>query len=61
MSEKEGWDLMADTPCSLLGLVTVYEFKNLKAYHEYWWKEEKIDFRGKLSEEKPLYTSVISQ
>ncbi|SES07770.1 hypothetical protein SAMN04488559_12816 [Isobaculum melis] len=52
---------MADTPCSLLGLVTVYEFKNLKAYHEYWWKEEKIDFRGKLSEEKPLYTSVISQ
>ena len=60
-AEKDGWDFMADTPCSLLGIIAIYEFKNPKLYSEYWWKEEKIDFRKNLSKERPEYISVIKR
>ena len=39
-AEKEGWDFMADTPCGLLGVVSIYEFKKPEKYEEYWWRVE---------------------
>lgn len=28
-AEKDGWDFMAESPCALLGVVSIYEYKNL--------------------------------
>ena len=57
-AEKNGWDFMADSPCGLLGIVTIYEWKNPKSYHEYWWKIDKPDLVNTLSKEVPQYKSV---
>ncbi|WP_202123118.1 hypothetical protein, partial [Escherichia coli] len=52
-AEKNGWDFMADTPCGLLGLIAIYEYKEPTHYHEYWWKEEQQDLVRYLSKTTP--------
>ncbi|APR86767.1 hypothetical protein A7982_12116 [Minicystis rosea] len=47
-AEKDGWDFKSDSPCGLLGLIAIYEFKHPTIYSEYWWKEEGEDIYGNL-------------
>lgn len=37
-AEKDGWDFMADSPCALLGVISIYEFQDPKEFKEYWWR-----------------------
>lgn len=37
-AQRSGWDFMADSPISLLGLVAIYEHKSPQTYAEYWWR-----------------------
>lgn len=59
-AEKDGWDFMADSPCSLLGIISIYEFKKPSRYEEYWWREEGIS-DVQLSSVPPRYTSVVDR
>ncbi|MBD1229592.1 hypothetical protein [Xenorhabdus griffiniae] len=58
-AEKDGWDFMADSPCGLLGVISIYEFKQPAEYKEYWWRDEEKDLLNNLSHTPPEYTSVI--
>ncbi|MDN0088686.1 hypothetical protein QVN42_15100 [Yersinia nurmii] len=58
-AEKDGWDFMADSPCGLLGVISIYEFKKPEKYQEYWWRDEDKDLLETLSDTPPEYTSVI--
>jgi hypothetical protein len=57
-AEKDGWDFRAESPCGLLGVVAIYEFKNPGAYSEYWWKEGGENVFLNISHEQPAYTPV---
>ncbi len=53
-AERGGWDFMAESPTSLLGVVAIYEYRNPSRYAEYWWREEgPADFRNLPSKPKP--------
>ena len=58
-AEKDGWDFVANTPCALLGLVAIYEYKMPEHYYEYWWKDEKLDLIKSISKHAPEYESII--
>ena len=60
-AQKNGWDFMAYSPCGLLGLVNIYEFKKPAIYKEYWWRDNEKDLLDNLSRKKPKYISVINQ
>ncbi|MFC5474361.1 hypothetical protein [Paraherbaspirillum soli] len=57
-AEKNGWDFKAESPCGLLGIVTIYEFKNPGQYSEYWWKEEGENVFRNISHEQPAYVPI---
>lgn len=57
-AEMNGWDFWADTPCGLLGLVAIYEFKQPAEYSEYWWREEGPDLYNQLPKRPTTYRSV---
>ena len=57
-AEKDGWDFTADTPCGLLGVVGIYEFKQPEEYEEYWWREEGPDLYHQLPRQPRAYRSV---
>lgn len=59
-AERDGWDFMADSPCALLGVVSIYEFKKPDKYEEYWWREEDTS-KGQLGSAPPRYTSVVDR
>jgi len=51
IAEKNGYDFMAYNPVELLGLISIYEFKEPKASPEpYWWSIDGSD----------IYTELIS-
>lgn len=58
-AEKNGWDFMADSPCALLGLISIYEFKNPTTWGEYWWRDNEKDLLDNLSKKKPEFISVM--
>ncbi|MDE9564476.1 hypothetical protein KKI93_10445 [Xenorhabdus bovienii] len=58
-AEKDGWDFMADSPCGLLGIISIYEFKRPEEYKEYWWLDEEKDLLNNLSNKSPVYKSII--
>ncbi|MCA9680702.1 MAG: hypothetical protein KC457_00785 [Myxococcales bacterium] len=59
-AERDGWDFMADSPVSLLGLVAMFEHENPARYQEYWWRTPgAIDLSELPSSPKP-YVSVIN-
>ena len=60
-AQKNGWDFMAYSPCGLLGLVNIYEFKKPEIYKDYWWRDKEKDLLDNLSRKKPKYISVIYQ
>ena len=39
-AQRDGWDFAADNPVSLLGLVTIFEYKNPSEYTSRWWEIE---------------------
>jgi hypothetical protein len=39
-AERDGWDFRSPSPCGLLGLVAIFEFKQPAGFVEYWWREE---------------------
>jgi hypothetical protein len=53
LAERDGWDFQSETPCGLLGLVAIFEYKQPDAYGEYWWKEDDPALYGNLPE-RPL-------
>jgi hypothetical protein len=56
--QRDGWDVVADSPIALLGLVSIIEHQNPAEYAEYWWRhEDGVDFRA-LPTDPPAYTSV---
>jgi hypothetical protein len=60
-AERNGWDLMAENPISLLGLVALLEHRSPDIYKEYWWKSEgSLDYRA-LPEEPPNYISITKR
>lgn len=38
-AKKDSWEFVADSPLSLLGLVTVYEIKKPETDKDYWWND----------------------
>jgi hypothetical protein len=57
-AEKNGWDLCANSPIELLGLVALYEWKRPKSYKEYWWLENGPQLISKLPTKAPRYQPV---
>ena len=57
-AEKNGWDFMSDSPCGLLGLISIYEYVNPRTYEEYWWRVNDKDLSHDLGVIKPSYKSV---
>ncbi|WP_194205149.1 hypothetical protein [Superficieibacter sp. 1612_C1] len=60
-AEKDGWDFMAESPCALLGIVSIFEYKKPSSYSEYWWKLEEKKLFPDTKTEKPSYISVIEK
>ncbi len=58
-TEKDGWDFMAESPCGLLGVVTIFEFVQPEQYDEYWWKVDDEDIYANLAKKPKEYISVI--
>jgi hypothetical protein len=57
-AERDGWDFWAENPCSLAGLIAIYEFKRPTAYREYWWKIDGEDLFGNLPGRPTPFRSV---
>ena len=52
-AEKDGWDFFSDSPCGLLGLVTIFESTKPPEFQEYWWRREGEELYGHLPDEPP--------
>jgi hypothetical protein len=50
-AQKNGWELLADNPIELLGLVSIYEYHSPKKRVEYWWKIDEPDLLTKFDPE----------
>ena len=48
LAQKDGWELLADDPMALLGLVAIHEHHAPKAKAEYWWKIDEPDLLSHL-------------
>ncbi|HEY9392174.1 MAG TPA: hypothetical protein VIR27_20675 [Mycobacteriales bacterium] len=57
-AERNGWDFMADSPVSLLGLVAIYEHQHPTSYVEYWWKAAPTRRSDALPTTPPDYVPV---
>ncbi len=58
-AERDGWDFMAESPVSLLGLVAIQEDISPEFYTEYWWRiEGPMDYR-ELPTHPQRYESVL--
>ena len=38
-AEKDGWDFIADSPVSLLGLIAIHDHVQPEAFEDYWWRQ----------------------
>ena len=57
-AEKDGWDFMAESPCGLLGLVSIFEQQSPSEYGEYWWRIKGPDKYGELPREPRPFEPV---
>ncbi len=60
-AERDGWDLAAETPVSLLGLAAILESKDPEEYAEYWWRDEAGPDYRELPRAPREYTSVVAR
>ncbi|MDR5835489.1 hypothetical protein [Caballeronia sp. LZ034LL] len=58
-AEKDGWDFSAFSPCALLGIVSLFEYKKPDHYKEYWWRESGDQSESTLATMPPDYVSVV--
>ncbi len=47
-AKRDGWELLADDPMQLLGLVRIYEHHSPNTKQEYWWKLDEPNVLAKL-------------
>ena len=57
-AEKDGWDFMAESPCGLLGVISMYEFHQPTNYQEYWWKLDTETLYHNLPKKPKRYVPV---
>jgi len=57
-AEKGGWDFMSESPCGLLGLISIFEFQRPNEWHEYWWRQEGPNLYSELPHTPPPYEPV---
>lgn len=58
-AEKDGWDLLGDSPAGLLGLVAIYEYQDPAKYEQYWWRADGPEDRWEnISKTKPEFEPV---
>ena len=58
-AEKDGWDLLGNSPAGLLGMVAIYEHRAPTEYREYWWREDGPKDRYKtIPKTKPDFVPV---
>lgn len=60
-AEKDGWDFKSDSPCGLLGLIAIYEYRQPTSFHDYWWKEEGPGIYRSLTTDAPDYIPVYER
>lgn len=60
-AQKDGWDFMSESPCGLLGLVSIFELKHPTEWREYWWREDGPRLYGHLPKVAPTYESIIKR
>ena len=58
-AERDGWDFASESPCGLLGLVALYEYRAPTEYKEYWWRTEGIDTRDLPREPQPYASALV--
>jgi hypothetical protein len=58
-AEKDGWDFMADSPISLLGLVAIFEVRAPQQFRDYWWRLEPNTPTGKLPNAPVPYVPIF--
>jgi hypothetical protein len=52
-AEQNGWGFRSPSPCGLLGLVAIFEFKQPESYAEYWWRESGEELYERLPNAPP--------
>jgi hypothetical protein len=57
-AEKDGWDFTSPSPCGLLGVIAIFEYKQPTEPTDYWWVEEGPDLYGNLPSDPPDYVPV---
>jgi hypothetical protein len=60
-AERDGWDFMAESPCGLLGVLSIYETKQPSDYSDYWWREEIPNISKNLPRRPEPYVSVTKR
>ena len=50
-AKRDGWEFCADDPMQLLGLVSIYEYRQPSEKKEYWWKIDEPDLLSQLDTE----------
>ena len=61
-AEKGGWDVAADSPTALLGVVAIYEARKPEEYREYWWSTQHYwDFAAMPRRPERPYRSVMER
>lgn len=60
-AEKDGWDFVADSPVSLLGLVAMMDHIKPVAAIDYWWRPSDLKRYKDLPTEPRPYEPVINR
>lgn len=60
-AEKDGWDFVSRSPCGLLGLIAIFEYRNPQHYREYWWRAEEVDLISDVPKQPQPYRSVLAR
>ena len=57
-AERGGWDLLADDPIQLLGLVAIFEHRMPRQFREYWWQLDEPDLLSEVPQVAPEFQPV---
>jgi len=58
-AERDGWDFVARSPVSLLGLVAIFEATQPESWREYWWKSPRTSLHEALPDEPRPYAPIF--
>lgn len=57
-AEKDGWDFSSPSPCGLLGLIAIFEYRNPSESKSYWWRSDREPRTKNLPLKPNPYTPV---